>query len=1228
MTKKTKKSISKMALICLLMWVTATTAYPGTTTYTYDAAGRLTKVQYGTEYLKTYDYDATGNFTQTQVLLDKVSLELSVYADPGNSVTALNINCPGDCEEYYDVGVEIELTANVAPSSTFLGWYGDISGSQNPISVMMDNNRTISAFFGSNTGDTDNDGVLDEDEAGHYGDDFSYDGDGNGVPDYLESNVASFHALMGGYVTLVVPTGQQLQNIVVLGNPENARTLPSHSFPYGFFQFEITGFTSCTTATLYLPLEPLVETVYNYGPTPDNPIPHWYEFTYDGQTGVELFVEANRQKLVFHFCDGERGDHDLQINGTIQTTIGPAGGNIPPTGVYLVKDINLEANNTYPENLANMNGTLYFVFDDGVHGKELWKSDGTPEGTMMVKDINPGESDSSVNYFTYVNGTVFFSAYQAGIGHELWKTNGTEVGTVLVKNINPGDDSAWPKRLVNVNGTLFFYGRDGHTNHGYELWKSDGTEAGTVMVKDINPGSASSDPDDLTNYNGICFFEADDGIHGDELWRSDGTEEGTWMVKDIRVAGSSAPKEFIVYNNKLFFTAYDETHGYEVWCSDGTEEGTYLLKDINPDQSSIFWPGYYTISNNILFFSACHEDYGQELWKTDGTEQGTVMVRDINSMGSSNPTHLVDMDGVLIFHNAGMPDALNLLYRSNGTEGGTYVIYNNLHSIGDMVYMNGAVYITGWIATYGYELYKTVGSWGVSSIDIYPGGVFPSLNDSDPAYLTPMNNTLYFTAYDGIHGREIYQSDGTASGTSILTVLAGTTSSSPIFLTSFNNRLFFSAKPGGVGFINEWLKYRLWQSDGTDSGTVRVKEDNEPVGTVYLTPENGLLYFAAGTDIRDELWRTDGTADGTILLKDFGNSKVSEIESMSGSAFIKIDDSYCDLWKSDGTPGGTTFIQQVDLIDSLTQANNLIFFSGRNYDIGEDYGKELWKTDGTDFGTVMVKDIRPGVWGSEPDYFTACGNFVYFSANDGINGWELWRSDGTEGGTTMVMDIYPGGSSSPECLLNVQGMLFFSAYDGTYGYELWKTDSQTKSTTFVKDINSLITCDSSGENPGSGSYPCNSHITNMYYWNGLLYFSATDGIQGQELWSSDGTPAGTKLVCDINPYGDSSPAAFAATSDVLFFVADNGYLGRELWSTSGTSVNTNLIADIRPGSLGSEIEEIVSMGDIIYFAANNGVNGKELWALNLSPVPALGFWSLGLLLGSFGLILWGLHRKH
>jgi ELWxxDGT repeat protein len=95
---------------------------------------------------------------------------------------------------------------------------------------------------------------------------------------------------------------------------------------------------------------------------------------------------------------------------------------------------------------------------------------------VLVKDIYPGTGNSYPSNLTDVNGVLYFTAYDGTNGTELWKSDGTAAGTVLVY---PGGDSS-PSNLTNVNGVLYFTADDG--TNGRELWKSDGTTAGTVMV--------------------------------------------------------------------------------------------------------------------------------------------------------------------------------------------------------------------------------------------------------------------------------------------------------------------------------------------------------------------------------------------------------------------------------------------------------------------------------------------------------------------------------------------------------------------------------------------------------------------------------------------------------------------------------------------------------------------------------------------------------------------------
>ena len=86
----------------------------------------------------------------------------------------------------------------------------------------------------------------------------------------------------------------------------------------------------------------------------------------------------------------------------------------------MLKDIRTGSSGSYPQNLTDINGTLFFIAQDATNGQELWKSDGTSAGTTMLKDIRTGSSSSYPQNLTDINGTLFFSA-QDPEGQELWK---------------------------------------------------------------------------------------------------------------------------------------------------------------------------------------------------------------------------------------------------------------------------------------------------------------------------------------------------------------------------------------------------------------------------------------------------------------------------------------------------------------------------------------------------------------------------------------------------------------------------------------------------------------------------------------------------------------------------------------------------------------------------------------------------------------------------------------
>ena len=189
-----------------------------------------------------------------------------------------------------------------------------------------------------------------------------------------------------------------------------------------------------------------------------------------------------------------------------------------------------------PSELVDVGGTLFFTADDGVHGQELWKSDGTGAGTVLVKDIDPG-------------------------------------GRLRLRPLRP-DRRGWDVVLRR---------RRRHPRPGaVEVGRHPGGH-GPGQGHQLQAPTAATRPT-LIDVGGTLFFTADDGIHGAgavEVRRHRGGHGPGQGHRPRRLTAAPRPS-LVDVGGTLFFTADDGTHGQELWKSDGTRAGTVLVKDIDP----------------------------------------------------------------------------------------------------------------------------------------------------------------------------------------------------------------------------------------------------------------------------------------------------------------------------------------------------------------------------------------------------------------------------------------------------------------------------------------------------------------------------------------------------------------------------------------------------------------------------------------------------------------------
>jgi ELWxxDGT repeat protein len=312
----------------------------------------------------------------------------------------------------------------------------------------------------------------------------------------------------------------------------------------------------------------------------------WELWTSDGTAaGTHVFVEINKQRLLtFGDFDGN-GKIDLADFGILKENFGkPASYGIDVDGdgwlglgefgLFKLYFGNPELQNNirasaYPSELAVVGDAAYFFANDGLHGLELWRTDGTVAGTQMVVDLAPGEASSHAFHVNSDTGVIprandfVFYANDGSNGSRLWQSDGTAAGTRMLDATGEAENGE-----VAVWNDLLFYFQSG------SLWRSDGTSAGTVRLADLSPGGPRT--------GGASFVVADDWVYvlgaspsgKNDLWRTDGTIAGTQLVNPTWSAAGSEAYQLLALADVLFLSVRNEEGGISLWRTSGAAEGT------------------------------------------------------------------------------------------------------------------------------------------------------------------------------------------------------------------------------------------------------------------------------------------------------------------------------------------------------------------------------------------------------------------------------------------------------------------------------------------------------------------------------------------------------------------------------------------------------------------------------------------------------------------------------
>lgn len=633
-----------------------------------------------------------------------------------------------------------------------------------------------------------------------------------------------------------------------------------------------------------------------------------------------------------------------------------------------------------------------------------------------------------------------------------------------------------------------------------------------------------------------------------------------------------------------------------------------LLKDINTTTKSTSFGLDYAQINGILYYSADNNNgSGTELWRTDGTTNGTYMVKDIwGGMNSGGPVNFNVVGNRLTFRASNGNFGSPVLFISDGTAAGTKPLLGAWDSNVKASFKGQLYFVSGGTDNTFHVRRTDNTGYGTSLFFQTPNAMFTT------GLMMATDSFLYFSTTDVSSITQLWRTDGTPSGTILLTTINiafGIENPSIV-----GNKLFFWVNDPNEG-------YELWVTDGSVEHTVLVK-DFEP-GIADLSPwdytaSDTHLYFRKEVSGNYQFWKSNGTAAGTILVDPYVDN-YNIFFTYSGG---KI---YCYAGNTLKVSDGSSPFQSINLagpsinnwgFQYLFPFDGKVYFSAQT----QDTGMEPWVSDGTSSGTHRIADYYAGTDGSTPtpvtvfnnqllwtakdrqygnelrylvtgtnelslfiDMTTATessytehlfptGTSVFMTADDGLHGTEMWEYHSQTGDATLI-DIYSGvGSSNPNDYIRFGDYLMFSCIDSTY--QFWSRHINSGA---LQPVTSSTTTNSGPSFAPYGATICNGMVNIVA---GLVPEGA--------IYATNGTLASTTLVVDGLNGNILHPICYNGD---LYFTSGNTHLYR----SDGTAASTTLVRNFAQNTPSGSVNGLIEFNGHLFFSATDTDHGTELW---------------------------------
>jgi ELWxxDGT repeat protein len=606
------------------------------------------------------------------------------------------------------------------------------------------------------------------------------------------------------------------------------------------------------------------------------------------------------------------------------------------------------------------------------------------------------------------------------------------------------------------------------------------------------------------------------------LWVTDGTSQGTSALGVL--CPPCGDVSLLGSTGSIAFYQVVQVHpnlDMRIWRTDGTPAGTFpVTGNLRLPKGFQGEPRFSSsLAGGRLFFMACTPELGCELWSSDGSTAGTAPVGEIEPGPESSDVRELAATGDQAFVIAGTPQGNLALWIADGPARRLKLVRETPQAL----------------------LLSAAG----------PGRAFFIAQDAQGG------------------GLEVWTSDGTAAGTQPLTHFApedpfGEFTS---LFRSVDGRLYFTANDGVHGA-------ELWSLDARPESLRRLSDFGDPGAVVSDLQKTGeRIVFQVSQRSGRKIWssrgdlKTTGPLTGCSGGCPFPKGTLADLGE-GRFAFYGNNRRGDGFWVTDGTGAGTLLLQRPDrghdLVQSVATGGRALFEINDEYDTGE-----LWVTDGSPAGTFLAAHGGPRWshyygWAGALWAGSAGGRLVFPALPEGeIYDATLWSTGATAAASRPILPAQAGKSSQPRHLAPFRDGILLQDCAASDRGEL----------RFVRGLETTRLLEIRSPCPAPVSAPVDLGAFALL----LVY-----GENGDALWSTDGTPAGTVALVpaegpdqpdEVVPFGGQAAFWLAVPVPV------NQVQG-QLWTTDGTPGGTRKLLDF---PVGVDRNAFTGIGGRIYF---------------------------------------------